>query len=68
MTEKYITENIIVGNGEIPAIRNKQGLHWVLPGGIITTSRVTALAYAERLNDIISANLLPFKRKLFRPT
>lgn len=67
MPIKYVTDNIIVGNGEVPAVKDPHGvLEWVLPGGLRTRCRDTAQAYAERLNDIISVNLLPFRRKLLR--
>lgn len=65
MAEQYITDNILVGNAEIPARRTPQGLEWIFPGGMRTKVRAEAVAYAEKLNKLITANLLPFKRRLF---
>jgi hypothetical protein len=65
MAGEYLTDNIIVGNGEVPAIRGKYGIEWVLPGGLRTRSRELAQEYAERLNEIITANLSRYRRRLF---
>ena len=62
---EYITVNIIIGNGEVPAIRTGKVLEWVLPGGRRTSCRECAVTAAERLNTQITDTLPTFKRRLF---
>ena len=63
---EYISDNIIVGNAELPAVRTAQGICWVLPGKQLECNRDIAQAYAEKLNDIISGNMRKYSRRLFR--
>lgn len=62
----YVSDSIIVGNGEVPAVRTRHGVEWVLPGGVHTTSRAEATACATRLDELISYNLHAYRRKLLR--
>lgn len=64
-SESYITDNIIVGMGEVVSIRDGETVSWVLPGGSTTHDRVEATRYAEKLDRMVSANIVQFKRKLF---
>lgn len=63
---EYITNNVIVGNAEVPAVRTKQGIAWVLPGGKRTKDKAIAYAYAKRMDAIITANLTQYSRKILR--
>lgn len=51
--ELFETDNVIVGKGEVPAIRTEQGVVWVLPGGQRTSSQFEALAIATEIDHII---------------
>lgn len=62
----YVTQNIIVGNGEVPTIQHRGGLMWALPGGGKTRNIVEAYQMAKRLDEIITPNLHPFRRTLMR--
>lgn len=62
----YITDNIIIGNGEVPAVKTREGLKWMLPGGKFTTDRTEAVSIASQLDRIVSANLRKFKRRLMQ--
>lgn len=64
--ELFVTDNIIVGMGEVPAMRTPSGLCWILPGNGITFNRQEAVDVASRLDRIIRANLSKYKRTLFR--
>ena len=66
LDELYITDNIIIGAGEVVAVRHRKEVYWVLPGGERTYVRNEAIRYAERLDSVIRANLASYKRKLFR--
>ena len=63
---EYKSDNIIVGSAELPAVRTKAGICWVLPGQGIECDREVAEAYAAKLDKVISSNLQKFSRKLFR--
>ena len=63
---EYISDNIIVGNAELPAVKTAKGVCWVLPGKHLECDRDAAQAYAEKLNDIISSNMRKYSRRLFR--
>jgi len=64
--ELFITDNVIVGMGEVPAMRTDRGLCWVLPGNGVTYNKDEAIEVATRLDRIIRANLKKYKRTLFR--
>jgi hypothetical protein len=49
----YITDNIIVGKGEVPAINTPEGVVWILPGGQRTSSSFEAIAAATEIDHII---------------
>lgn len=66
MAAEYVTDNVIVGNGEVPAIRNENGVFYVLPGGRHIDCRECAETYAGRLDALITANLTAFKRKIMK--
>ena len=53
----YITDNIIVGHGEVLAKRTHKGIVWALPGGGKTDCRDTAIEYAKGMDRIIRANI-----------
>ena len=63
---EYISDNIIVGNAELPAVKTAKGICWVLPGKQLECDRDVAQAYAEKLNDTISSNMRKYSRRLFR--
>ena len=64
--ELFITDNVIVGMGEVPAMRTPSGLCWILPGNEVTYNKEEAVEVATRLDRIIRANLSKYKRTLFR--
>lgn len=64
--ELYITDNIIIGTGEVPARRAKEGIVWVLPGGRTTTNRDEAIRYAIKLDKIIQSNLTRQSKRTWR--
>jgi len=63
---EYKSDNIIVGSAELPAVRTREGICWILPGQGIECNREKAEAYAEKLDQVISGNLRKYSRKLFR--
>ena len=63
---EYISDNIIVGNAELPAVKTAKGICWVLPGKQLECDRDVAQAYAEKLNDTISSNMRKYSRRLFK--
>lgn len=63
---QYVTHNIIIGNGEVPAVHTRHGIEWVLPGGKRTKSKAVAEHYAALLNNIISQNLKRYNRRIMR--
>lgn len=62
----YITDSIIIGNGEVPAIRTANGLKWALPGGKTTSNIVEAVQMAQKLDEMITPLLHQYKRKIMR--
>ena len=52
-----INHNISVGYGEVPALRVNGLTAWGLPGGDITFSEEIALAWAEKIDKSIRANI-----------
>lgn len=62
----YITDSIIVGNGEVPAIHTADGICWALPGGKTTTDITVATEFAVQLDKMITPRLHPYKRKIMR--
>lgn len=65
-TEEYLTHSIIVGNGEVPAIRDRHGLAWALPGGETTRDITVAYHTAQRLHEMVTPNLHKFQRRLMQ--
>lgn len=63
---EYQSDNIIVGAAELPAVRTAQGMCWILPGRGIECDRSKAEDFAEKLDKIISKNLIKYSRRLFR--
>ena len=63
---EYKSDNIIVGSAELPAVRTKAGVCWVLPGHGIECDREVAEDFAEKLDQMISKNLRKFSRRLFQ--
>lgn len=62
----YITDNIIVGMGEVPAIQTKEGIAWKLPGNKQTFDRNEAIAAAEQLDRLFRKNMHKYRRAIFR--
>lgn len=62
----YSTNNVIVGNGEVPAKHTYQGIVWVLPGGQVTKDRAVAETVARNLDALITSNMGKYNRKLFK--
>lgn len=60
----YITDNIIIGSGEVPAIRSKQGIVWVLPGGRHTRSQEEAIACAVQLDKLYRRNQVRRRKEI----
>lgn len=65
--ELYITDNIIIGMGEVPGRRGKEGVVWFLPGGQSTSSRFKAISTAFELDRLIqyqvSKRAKPYNRR-----
>jgi hypothetical protein len=64
--ELYETDNIIVGNGEVPALVTDDGVVWVLPGGQHTSSRFEAIKVATLLNIMIGEKFRKRTKRHFR--
>ncbi len=64
--ELYVSDNIIVGKGEVPAIRTEQGVVWVLPGGQRTSSQFEALTVASQIDHLIKNSRTKLKPRLRR--
>lgn len=62
--EIYETDDIIVGFGEVPAIRTSEGLRWILPDRKMTACRDKAIEVAQRLDRMIRANVTRYERSL----
>lgn len=62
----YITDNIIIGMGEVPAVTTREGIAWRLPGNKITFNRDEAIAVAEQLDRLFKANMHKHRRNVFR--
>ena len=63
---EYKSDNIIVGNAELPAIRTNKGVCWMLPGNIAECNEEAAHAYAVKLDKLISSNLRKHSRKILK--
>jgi hypothetical protein len=63
--ELYITDNIIIGMGELPAQRIRNKLCWVTPGGGRIHDRDEAIEYAKRLDAMIQQNVSAGKTNFF---
>ena len=63
---EYKSDNIIVGNAELPAIRTNEGLCWMLPGNIAECDKNVAVKYAQQLDVVITANLAKYSRKILK--
>jgi hypothetical protein len=59
------TNNIIVGHGEVVAIRTSKGFKYALPGNRFTTSKTLATTVAGKMDRIIRANMQKFNRHKF---
>ena len=59
------TNNIIVGYGEVVAIRTNKGFKYALPGNRFTTSKTLATTVAGKMDRIIRANMKKFNRHKF---
>lgn len=66
LKELYETDNIIVGNGEVPGIKTESGVVWVLPGGQRTSNRLEAICVANQLNHLIGENFRKQTKRHFR--
>lgn len=66
LKELYETDNIIVGNGEVPGLKTEAGVVWVLPGGQHTSSRVEAIEVATQLNWLIGEKFRKQTKRHFR--
>lgn len=64
--ELYETDNIIVGNGEVPGLKTEAGVVWVLPGGQRTSSRFEAIKVATELNILIGETFRKRTKRHFR--
>jgi len=60
-----LTHNVIVGYGEVIAVRTSKGYKYALPGNRFTTSRVLATTIAGKLDRIIKANMQKYNRPKF---
>lgn len=59
------TDNIIVGYGEVVAIKTHKGFKYALPGNRFTTSKTLATTVAGKLDRVIRANMKKFGRTKF---
>ena len=60
ITDKNYLPNansIINGNAELTAVSHRNKVSWALPGGGFTSSRPFAMAYASRMNRMITDNM-----------
>ena len=55
--ELYITDNIIIGMGELPAQKTRHGICWITPGSGRIYDRDEAIEYAKRLDALIQSNV-----------
>lgn len=62
----YISDNIIVGSAELPAVKTANGVCWVVPGIGKVCDKLTAVKYAEEMDRLISKNLRKYSRVLFQ--
>lgn len=60
-----LTNNIIVGYGEVVAVRTNSGFKYALPGNRFTSSRVHATTVAGKLDRIIRSNMQKYNRPKF---
>lgn len=60
-----LTNSVIVGYGEVVAIRTHKGIKYALPGGRFTSSKILATTVAGKLNRIIKANMKKYNRPKF---
>ena len=63
---EYQSDNIIVGSAELPAVRTANGICWMLPGHGLECDREKAEDFAEKLDKVITKNLIKYSRRLFR--
>lgn len=65
VAEPYNTDDVINEYGEVQAKKDTDGtLFWVLPGRGITYCKDEAIRIANRLNQMVKANLKRYDRKL----
>lgn len=60
-----LTNNIIIGYGEVVAIRTSKGFKYALPGNRFTTSKTLATTIAGKMDRIIRANMQKYNRPKF---
>lgn len=61
---KFHSDNIIIGFAELVSIICNGQVCWELPGGGKTPSRRYAMAYAQRLDNMIRTNMEKHNRNL----
>lgn len=57
-------DDIRHGFGTVKAVYKEEGLHWVLPGNILTACRQEAQLAAEKLDRMIQSNVKRTGRSL----
>jgi len=57
-------DDIHHGFGTVKAVHTAEGLHWMLPGNILTKCKLEAQAAAEKLDRMIQANVKRSGRSL----
>lgn len=62
--ELFKTDDVVIGFGEVQAVRTDKGTGWILPGRVITYLREEAEHHARRLDALIRANLPRYERSL----
>ena len=60
----FVSQNVIVGLGEVVALEGTHPQAWTLPGGRTTTDYDEALEYAHNLDCAIRANTQKYNRTI----
>lgn len=58
----YVTDDIIIGMGEVPARGVGRDMHWIMPGNRKTFNRDEAIECAKKLDALIRSNALRIKQ------
>jgi ADP-ribose pyrophosphatase YjhB (NUDIX family) len=60
----YVTDNVIIGHGEVVARINKQNKHpsWALPGGAVTFDKRVAIETALAMDKIYRLSTIKRRR------